>query len=68
MDGVNVYERLQGGKEWTKLSFDSHSPYHDNRPLSVPGVAETREYMCIGVIHDEQVGQASDVVTVVFGG
>lgn len=68
VDGVNVYERLKGDATWTKLSFDSHSPYVDNRPLAQPAVPEAREYMCIGVIHDAEVGQMSDIVSVVFGG
>jgi hypothetical protein len=68
VDGVNVYARLKGQSDFIKLAFDSHSPYEDNRPLSVAGVPETREYMAMGVIKDEEIGQQSDIVEVVFGG
>ncbi len=68
VEGVNIYERLKGELSWAKLSFDSHSPYVDNRPLSVANTAETREYMAIGVLHDSEVGQMSEIVNIVFGG
>jgi hypothetical protein len=47
---------------------DTHSPYDDHTPLAVPGVAEVREYQAFGVLHDQQIGQASDIVSVTFGG
>jgi hypothetical protein len=68
VDGVNIYSRAKGDPLFVKLSFDSSSPYIDNRPLKVPGVPETREYMAIGVIDDVEVGQASNIVEVAFGG
>src|ERR1019366_2266549 len=68
LDGVNVYGRLKGVATWTFLARDTNSPYNDSRSLATAGVPETREYMCIGVISDAEVGQASDIVTVVFGG
>ena len=68
VQGINVYVRLKGENGWTKLAYDTFSPYVDNRPLGTPGVAETREYMGIGVVHDTEVGQMSDIVQVVFGG
>jgi hypothetical protein len=68
LDGVNIYTRLKGQSQWTFLARDTVSPYDDTRPLSQTGVPETREYMCIGVIDDTEVGQQSDIVTVVFGG
>jgi hypothetical protein len=67
-DGVNIYTRLKGFANFTFLARDTFSPYDDTRPLSTAGQAETREYMAIAVIDDEQVGQQSDIVTVVFGG
>lgn len=67
-DGVNIYSRLKGQAVWTFLARDTQSPYHDTRALAVAGTPETREYMCIGVIADEETGEASDIVSVVFGG
>ena len=68
LDGVNVYARLKGAAQWTFLARDTHSPYNDSRPLTNAGVPETGEYMCIGVINDEEVGEESDIVSAVFGG
>ena len=66
--GVNIYGRLNGEGEWTKLAFDGHSPYIDNRPGATPGQSENREYMAIGVVHDTEIGQMSDIISVVFAG
>ena len=68
LDGVNVYGRLKGVAPWTFLARDTNSPYNDARPLTTAGVPETREYMCIGVLADVEVGEPSDIVSVVFGG
>lgn len=67
-DGVNIYARLKGQSTWTFLARDTQSPYHDTRALAVAGTPETREYMCMGVIADEEVGEESDIVSVVYGG
>ncbi|MFM2326562.1 MAG: hypothetical protein RIR31_764 [Bacteroidota bacterium] len=68
LDGVNIYTRLKGQTTWQKLSFDSHSPYEDNRPLAIAGVPEHKEYMAIGVMQDEEVTLQSDIVEAVYGG
>lgn len=67
-DGVNIYGRLKGAANWTFLARDTASPYNDTRPLTTPNTPETREYMAIGVLDDQQIGQQSDVVEVTFGG
>ncbi len=38
IDGVNIYTRTAGTQPWTRLAYDSQSPYTDNRPLSAPAV------------------------------
>ena len=68
LDGVNVYARPKGTSPWTFLSRDTNSPYNDARPLANAAIPETREYMCIGVVADEEVGTPSDIVSAVFGG
>jgi hypothetical protein len=67
LDGVNIYSRLKGQATWAFLSRDTNSPYDDHKALA-NGAPETREYMCIGMMEDTEVGQQSDIVTVVFGG
>ncbi len=66
--GVHIYTRLKGSQTWVFLSRDTNSPYDDHRPLSSPGTPETREYMAIGLDGDDEIGQQSDIVSVVFGG
>lgn len=67
-DSVVVYRRLLGSPDWTKLGIDSLTPYFDTQPLATPNVPETREYYVIGLIDDIEVGQPSDIVSIVFGG
>ena len=67
LDGINIYSRLKGQATWAFLSRDTNSPYDDHMALA-NGSPETREYMCIGVMEDTEVGQQSDFVEVVFGG
>lgn len=67
-DSVAIYSRLRGSQGWTKLGTDSSSPYYDTSPLAAPNVPETREYMGVGVLDDEEIGQPSDIVSIVFGG
>jgi hypothetical protein len=65
--GVNIYTRIHGTAQWTFLARDNNSPYDDVRPLT-NNQPEIREYMAMGVVGDEEVGQPSDIVSVVFGG
>jgi hypothetical protein len=65
--GVNIYTRLVGTVNWQFLARDNNSPYDDERPLA-NGQPEKREYMAIGVVGDDEVGQPSDIISVVFGG
>ena len=68
IDGVHIFSRRKEDATWQLLGTDYFSPYTDHRPLAVAGTPETREYMCRGIIHDEEVGVNSDIVSVVFGG
>lgn len=67
LSGVNIYTRLHGVAQWTFLARDNNSPYDDVRPLT-NGQPEIREYMAMGIVGDNEVGQPSDIVSVVFGG
>ena len=53
--------------QFTKLAFDSSSPYIDNRELAVTGQPELREYYLRGVLDDVEIGVPSDVIRVVVG-
>lgn len=67
-DGVVIYCRLRGTPGWTKLGIDTATPYFDTNPLANAAVPEVREYMARGIIDDEEVGVASDIVSLTFAG
>ncbi len=66
-DSVAIYTRLRGSTGWTRLGTDSSSPYYDTRPLAAATAPETREYQLVGIIDDEEIGQPSDIVSIIFG-
>jgi len=68
VDGVNIYHRQKGQIDWTFLARDTKSPYDDHITLQTPGQPEHREYQLFGVIDDAEIGLASDIVEVVYGG
>ena len=67
-DGVFIYMRVRGSATWRKIGMDTEAPYIDTTPLATPGVPETREYMARGFLHDAEIGQDSDVVSITFAG
>lgn len=67
-DAVRFYTRLRGEGEWQKLEKELRSPVKDTRPLAVAGVPEVREYMARGIKSNAEIGQNSNIITVVFGG
>ena len=71
VEGMNVYSHPVGSTDptaWERLATSHHSPYHDVRPLQVPGKAENREYYLRGEIHDVEIGLNSDTIKVAFAG
>lgn len=68
VDGVNIYHRQKGQIEWKFLARDTKSPYDDHITLQTPGQPEHWEYQLFGVINDQEIGLASDIVEVVYGG
>ncbi len=66
---VNIYMRIAGTTAWILVGVRRKKfPFDDQTPLKQAGVPEVREYMGRGVINDEEVGLASDIVTVTFAG
>ncbi len=66
--GMRIYRKLKTNTNFTFLVMVTKSPYDDHIVLANPTVPETWEYMCYVVVNDQQVGQPSDIVSVVFGG
>ena len=67
-DSVNLYSRRAGQAAWQLVSRATVSPFTDDTPLAQPNTPEQREYCARGLIADDEVGQMSDAVTVVFAG
>ena len=63
-DGVNIYAKRDGDADFVFLARDTASPYIDNRPLLVATKPELREYKCVYVLNDEEIGLFSDEVVV----
>ncbi|MFM2168541.1 MAG: hypothetical protein RIS79_2912 [Verrucomicrobiota bacterium] len=67
-DGVVVYCRLRGSPGWNKLGIDTSTPYFDTNPPAQAGVPETRAYQVRAILDDQEIGQMSDIVSLVIGG
>ena len=64
-DGVKIYSKRSGETGFTFLAVDTASPYEDNRPKVNPALPEERQYYAYYFYNDQQVGQQSDILTVV---
>jgi hypothetical protein len=63
-DGVYIYSRRSGEKEFTLLGVDTVPPYHDKRPNLVTGQTEMREYKAWYFLDEDIIGQESDVASI----
>jgi hypothetical protein len=68
VDGVNIYRRRKGDTAWKFLARNSKSPYDDHIILTNVGQPEHFEYRAYGIVSDNEIGIASDIVDIVFGG
>ncbi len=68
-EAVNIYSRKKGDVQWKLIAVRKRKfPYYDESPLAVANAPEVREYMAIGVVKDEEVGQMSEIKEVVYAG
>jgi hypothetical protein len=68
-EAVNLYLRRKGEADWTLVSIRKRKfPLYDDTPLAQPNVPEVREYRAVGVVSDEETGQPSVAVEIVFAG
>jgi hypothetical protein len=66
---VNIYGRKKGDVEWKLITIRiTKFPYYDERPLTVAGTPEVREYRAVGVVNDQEIGQPSEIKEVVYAG
>jgi hypothetical protein len=65
-EAVNLYMRRKGEPEWTQIALRKRRfPVYDETPPVNAGVPEIREYLCRGVVDDEETGLPSLVVEAV---
>jgi hypothetical protein len=59
----------KGDSQWRLIAVRRYNcPFCDEAALAVPGTPEVREYMAIGIVNDEEVGQQSEIKEVVYAG
>ncbi len=64
---LNVYWLPAGTATWAMLSAKrARFPFHDDTPAPAGQTTQAREYMAMGVIADEEVGNPSNIASVVF--
>jgi hypothetical protein len=66
-DGINLYRRKKGTGEWLFVARATKSPFDHSLSLQVAGQPEHWEYRAFGVVDDNEVGIASDIVEVIYG-
>lgn len=62
--GVNIYCQRGEETEWRLLRRSIDPPFVDVRPMLVEGKPELRRYRCRYCLHDEDIGEWSDVTVV----
>ena len=67
-DGINIYRRAKGELIWHLVVRATKSPYDHHIVLTTEGKPEIWEYRAFGVINDEEIGLASDIIEIVFAG
>lgn len=68
LSGVTIQGKRAGDADWVTLGRDNYSPYVDERAPATPGVSEARQYRMRYLLRDDEVGEWSDVVSVVAVG
>ena len=67
VDAVNLYSRIKGQAAFKLLAGKrSRFPFDDTTAPVTAGQPEEREYQAIGVLGDDEIGQASDIVSAIF--
>jgi len=67
-DGIDFYVDRHDDKGWIFLARDTNPGYTDTFPLPPSGQTASWDYKAIYVLDDEQVGNFSDVISVVVKG
>lgn len=68
VEGINLYNRKKGSSNWLFVARITKSPFDHNFALEVNNQPEHWEYRAFGVVSDLEVGIASDIVEIIYGG
>lgn len=68
VEGINLYYRKKESEDWNLVSRITASPFDHLFVLEIPHQAEHLEYRAFGVVKDQEVGIASDIVEIIYGG
>ncbi len=71
VDGMDIFSLPLGSSDMLlmeKIGTANFSPFHDTRPMMVPGKPEKRYYKTRAIIHDAEIGHYSEPFMVTFGG
>jgi hypothetical protein len=66
--GVSIFSKLLGDDNWTLVDNTTVTPFKDTRPLKVPGIPETRQYMARFWDGDQHYGMESEAVSILYKG
>jgi hypothetical protein len=67
MPNICIYSRQRGSQAWHKIAQVNYSPFVDVRSLAEAGKPEAREYMALYHNGAIEVGQESDIATILTG-
>lgn len=67
MHGISIFGRQRGQLNWVKITQTSFSPFLDTRSLTDAGKPEAREYMALYHDGSKEIGQESDVTSILAG-
>jgi hypothetical protein len=67
MAGICIYSRTRGAGTWQKIAQVNHSPFFDTRSLNEADQPEAREYRAFFHNGYKEVGQESDVASILTG-
>ena len=65
---IEIWVDRGDGNGFASLTINTEPPTNDNTPLPAAGASALWKYKAVYLLHDEQVGQWSDVVSVTVGG
>jgi hypothetical protein len=66
-DSVSIDMRAAGTAQWTTIAVKlRHFSFIDNTAPQTPGKPEKREYRARGYVGDQEMGQASEIVTATY--